>query len=85
MYCLICRKHHMKHLQNQAETLASTPSMRFKVDALKPHCSNEIHAVQAQKTELLHKASYFHHQITKKDEVKDSVLEQAFSTAYFFL
>ena len=84
MYCLICRKHHMKHPQNQAETFASTPSVRFKVDALKTHCSSEIHA-EAQKTELLQKASYFHHQITKKDEVKDSVLEQAFSTAYFLM
>lgn len=81
MYCVLGRRHQMKHPQNQKEVFASTPSVRFKSNAINTHCSSNLHA-SALENEILQKVSCFHHHITKKSECKESVLEQAFSTAY---
>lgn len=37
MYCLVCKKHHIKHPHNQREVFAATPSIRFKLDAITTH------------------------------------------------
>lgn len=37
IYCMVCKKHNMKHPNNQRETFSGTPSVRFKVDALNKH------------------------------------------------
>ena len=78
----------MHYMQKAPHETSPEPSRNIclnpqrEVDALKPPCSSEIHA-EAQKKDLFQKASYFHHQITKKGEVEDNALEEAFSTAYF--
>ena len=84
MYCLICRKHQMRHPQNQKEVFASTPSVRLKVNAINTHNSSQLHS-SALENEMLQKASCFHHELTRKVEVQDTVLEQTFSTAYFLM
>lgn len=84
MYCLICRKHQMRHPQNQNEVFVSTPSVRLKLNAISTHSSSNLHS-SALQNEMLQKVSCFHQEIVKKSEVQDSVLEQTFSTAYFLM
>lgn len=84
MYCLVCKKHQMKHPQNQRDVFANTPSVRFKVDAINTHVNSKLHTVALQ-NELLQQVSVFHKEVTKKAEVNTSVLEQVFSSAYFLM
>ncbi|VDI55299.1 Hypothetical predicted protein [Mytilus galloprovincialis] len=84
MYCLVCKKHHIKHPHNQREVFAATPSIRFKLDAITTHNKSSLHAAALQ-TEMIQKVSYFHQEVTKKSEVETSVLEGVFSTAYYLM
>ena len=82
MFCLVCRKHHMRHPQNQMEVFASTPSIRYKSNAIKTHSTSNLH-IAGLHTEMLQKGSFFHQELVKKSEVNESVLEQVFATVYF--
>lgn len=84
MFCLVCRKHSIKNPQNQKETFAASPSVRFKLDAINTHKSSGLHS-SALETEMTQKVSYFHHEVTKKSEVEMSVLEGVFASAYFLM
>lgn len=84
MYCIVCKKHNMKHPNNQRETFSGTPSVRFKVDALNTHSKCKLHSA-AIESEMLQEVSYFHQEVTKKREVESSVLQMVFSSAYFLM
>lgn len=84
MFCLVCRKHAVKHPQNQKEVFGATPSVRMKGDAIKSHSKSILHAA-ALESEILQRASYFHKEITKQSDTQNEVLEQAFSSAYFLI
>ena len=76
MYCLICRKHQLRHPQNQ-----KIPCVRLKLNAVSTHSTSS--SFISDRELMLQNVSCFHQEIVKKSEVQDIVLEQAFSTAYF--
>ncbi|VDI37058.1 Hypothetical predicted protein [Mytilus galloprovincialis] len=84
MFCLVCKKHQMKHPQNQRSVFASTPSVRFKIDSLNTHVQSKLH-IAALQNELLQQVSVFHQEVIKKTEVNNTVLNQVFSSAYFLM
>ena len=70
--------------QNKSSTFAETLCVRFKEDALKTHLISKSHAASIE-TNLLQKVSVFHKIHIEKEEVKTSVLEKAFSLAFFLM
>ena len=84
MYCLICKKHDTKNLQNKSEKFTECASDRYKLDAVNTHMKSDRHnaAIQA---ELISRVSYFHKEFVEKQEVGEDVLKKAFSTAYFLM
>ena len=82
MFCLLCKKHAVKTMQNKDESaFTHTPSLRLKYDALKVHRDSDRHR-KAVSQELLQRISVFHKVVERKEVAKD-VLEKAFSVAYF--
>ncbi|XP_060565329.1 uncharacterized protein LOC132724476 [Ruditapes philippinarum] len=84
MYCTVCKKHCMKHSQNNAEVFSADPSVRFKHSAIITHKNSKVHRA-ALENELVQKVSCFHHEFTKKSEHDYMYLQRAFSVAYFLM
>lgn len=84
MYCLVCRAHDMKNPRNKQEKFSREPSVRFKIDALESHVQSRIHR-DAITTHLVQNVSIFHTEELERREVDTTVLEKAFSTAYFLM
>lgn len=84
MYCILCKKHNMKHTLNKRDVFVYTPATRFLEDALKVHASSHMHK-SAIETEMVHKLSVFHTEVCKKANVESSLYEKVFSTVYFLL
>lgn len=84
MYCILCRKHNMKHTLNKRDIFVNTPGTRFLEDALKGHASSGVHKAALQ-TELVQKMSVFHSEICNKELVEVSLYEKVFWTAYFLM
>ena len=84
MYCLVCKKHMMKHPQNKREVFSGTPSVRFKNDAITTHRTSKLHEA-AIENEFMQKGSCFHQEYTKQSDLEYGYLEKAFSVAYFLM
>lgn len=84
MFCLICRAHDMKNPKNKQEKFAREPSVRFKVDAIETHVNSGLHSA-ALTTHLVQNVSLFHKQHLESQRLSTTVLEKAFSTAYFLM
>ena len=83
MFCLLCKKHAIKTVQNKEESaFTQTASMRLKFDALKVHRDSDRHR-KAVSQELLQRMSVFHKEVVERKETAKDVLEKAFSVAYF--
>ena len=82
MFCFLCKKHNTENKKNKSKAFNSTPSVRFKKSAIKDHSSSQQHkdAIQA---EMLSRVSLFHKEICEKENVKDTVLTNAFLAAYW--
>ena len=83
-FCILCKKYNATNPQNKSQTFAETPCVRFKEDALKTHITSKSHGASIQ-TNLIQKTSIFHKVHVEKEEVKTSVLEKAFSLAFFLM
>ncbi|WAR20733.1 ZN862-like protein [Mya arenaria] len=84
MYCLVCKKHMMKHPQNSREVFSVTPGVRFKHDAINTHSGSKIH-LDALTSDKFQKTSCFHQELLLKSELEYTHLEKAFSVAYFLM
>lgn len=84
MFCILCKKHCMKHSVNKRDVFVNTPGTRYLEDALKSHSISNIHK-SAIETEMVHKMSVFHTEICHKKNVDTSLYEKVFSTAYFLM
>lgn len=83
MFCLLCKKHAIKTVQNKEESaFTQTASMRLKYDTLKVHRDSDCHC-KAVNQELLQRMSVFHKEVVERKETAKDVLEKAFSVAYF--
>ena len=84
MFCLLCKKHAIKTVQNKEESaFTQTASMRLKYDAVKVvHRDSDRHR-KAVSQELLQRMSVFHKEVVERKETAKDVLEKAFSVAYF--
>ena len=83
MFCLLCKKHAIKTVQNKEESaFTQTASMRLKYDTLKVHRDSDRHC-KAVNQELLQRMSVFHKEVVERKETAKDVLEKAFSVAYF--
>jgi len=83
MFCLLCKKHAIKTVQNKEESaFTQTASMRLKYDTLKVHRDSDRHC-KAVNQELLQRMSVFRKEVVKQKETAKEVLEKAFSVAYF--
>ncbi|WAR07699.1 hypothetical protein MAR_017657, partial [Mya arenaria] len=56
MFCLICRKHNIKHRQNLKEVFAASPILRVKVEAVTTHSTSTLYS-SALEGELLQRLS----------------------------
>ena len=84
MFCVVCKKHSMKHRLNKRDIFVNKPGTRFLEDALKGHSSSDTHKA-AIETEMVHKQSFFHKEVCQKKNVETSLYEKVFSTAYFLM
>ena len=83
MFCLLCKKHAIKTVQNKEESaFTQTASMRLKYNAVKVHRDSDRHR-KAVSQELLQHMSVFHKEVVERKETAKDVLEKAFSVAYF--
>lgn len=83
MFCLLCKKHAIKTVQNKEESaFTQTASMRLKYDTLKVHRDSDRHC-KAVNQELLQRMSVFHKEVVERKETAKDILEKAFSVAYF--
>ncbi|WAR30657.1 hypothetical protein MAR_033199 [Mya arenaria] len=80
----LCKKHMMKHPQNNREVFSATPSVRFKQDTVKTHSSSNIHSA-ALNSEMLQKTSCFHQELLKMSDAEYTYVQKAFSVAYFLM
>ena len=76
MYCLICRKHQMRHPQNQ-----KIPCVRLKLNAVSTHSTSS--SFISDRELMLQNVSCFHQEIVKKSEVQYIVLEQGLFNSIF--
>jgi len=73
MFCLLCKKHALKTVQNKEESaFTQTASMRLKYDALKVHCGSDRHRKVASQ-ELLQHMSVFHKEVVERREIAKDV------------
>ena len=84
MYCLICKKHATKNMQNKSEKFTEVPADRFKIHAIDTHMKSERHRGAIQ-SELLGRVSMFHHEYVERKELRTDVLVKAFSVAYLLM
>ena len=83
MFCLLCKKHAIKTVQNKEESaFTQTASMRLKYDALKVHRDSDRHR-KAVSQELLQRMSVFHKEVVERNETAKDILEKVFMVAYF--
>ena len=65
MFCLLCKKHAIKTVQNKEESaFTQTASMQLKYDALKVHRDSDRHR-KAVSQELLQRMSVFHKEVVE--------------------
>lgn len=84
MYCILCKKHNLKHKLNKRDVFVTTPATRFLEDALKVHAASQMHK-SAIETEMVQKLSIFHTEVCHKKNVESSLYEKVFSTVYFLM
>lgn len=82
MYCLLCRKHKSKSVQNRNETFSYDPSTRFKWNAVREHMSSAKHQTTV-KNEQLNRVSHFQKQVDEKESTRALVLHEAFQAIYW--
>lgn len=82
MYCLLCRKHARKSMQNKSEVFAQDPSVRYKPGALSSHSESTKHKSAIQ-GELLNRGSIFQKEIDERDKCATDVLKKAFMAIYW--
>ena len=82
MFCIICRKHDTINPQNKSKKFNTEPSVRFKRKTVEEHASHQQH-LAAVEAELLSRVSVFQHQVSYREQVRESVYYNAFLSLYW--
>ena len=82
MFCIICRKHDTINPQNKSKKFNTEPSARFKRKTVEEHASHQQH-LAAVEAELLSRVSVFQHQVSYREQVRESVDYNAFLSLYW--
>ena len=84
LFCILCKKHNMKHDINKRDVFVNTPGQRFITDAVKSHGNSSVHK-SAFEIEFTQRSSVFEKDHSEKKRVANSVYEKAFHSAYFLM
>ena len=82
MFCIICRKHDTINPQNKSKKFNTEPSVRFKWKTVEELASHQQH-LAAVEAELLSRVSVFQHQVSYREQVRESVYYNAFLSLYW--
>ena len=84
LYCILCKKHGAKNLQNKESKFAETPGVRFHTDAIKGHATGKAHK-DARSAEYMQRVSSIYQQHREGVLHKRSAYQKAFACAYFVM
>jgi len=79
IYCLLCKKHGSKD-----DSWAGFPCKKLVVDAIKDHGDSKKHD-QCRKAELSSQSSTFQHDLDRREEVEDSLIQKAFLQMIYWI
>ena len=82
MFCFLCCKHKTLNTQNNAAVFSTTPSKRYRKEAIREHSSAKMHQA-AVEAEMNQRVSMFHQQYEEKEAVRNDVLYNAFAALYW--
>ena len=85
MFCLLCRMHNCENPFNHQKKFNQVPAVRFKKSALvgkDGHSGSQQHEMAIQR-EHNKRVSYFHKEFKTQLQTKESVLHNAFLSAYW--
>ncbi len=74
MYCLVCKKHRCKSLQNKSDKFSEQPGVRFRTDSVDSHQKFASH-IAAIQSDLLQRVSIFHREHELRKSAKQEVLQ----------
>ena len=87
MFCLLCRIHDCENPFNHQKKFNQVPAARYKKSALAGkdgHSSSQQHEMAIEREHTGNeRASYFHKEFETQQQTKDSVLYNAFLSAYW--
>lgn len=67
MFCFLCCKHKTLNTQNNAAVFSTTPSKRYRKEAIREHSSAKMHQA-AVEAEMNQRVSMFHQQYKKRKQ-----------------
>ena len=82
MFCFLCCKHKTLNTQNNAAVFSTTPSTRYRKEAIREHSLTKMHEA-AVEAEMNQRVSMFHQQYEEKKAVRNDVLYNAFAALYW--